>query len=278
VVKIVTDSTADLTPELIEKYQIGVVPLNVCINDQSFKDGIDLQPEQLFAMVDETNTLPKTAAPAIVDFIKEFKDSEESLYIGLSSKLSSTIQNSYLAREEVGEENVEIVDSLNLSCGIGILVLKAVDLRNQGLSLAEIKAEIEKLVPRVRTSFVVETLRYLYLGGRCSALASIFGSVLKVRPVIEVKQDGTMGVKAKVRGKRSKVVEYLLEDFKANLERIDLDRVIVTHAACPDDASYLKEQIEAIAQPKEVLITTAGCVISSHCGPETVGVIYLEKE
>lgn len=277
-VRIVTDSTSDLTPELIKEHDIGLVPLIVNINGKSFRDGIELQPEELFDIVDTTNTLPKTSAPALVDFYEEFNGSQQSLYIGLSSEISSTIQNSYLAREEVGVERVEILDSLNLSSGIGILVLKAVDLRNQGLSLDEIKAEIMQLVPKVRTSFVLETLRYLYLGGRCSALQSIFGSMLKIRPVIYVKDDGTMGVKAKVRGKRDKAIDYLVEDFSANLPNIDLDRVIITHAACPEDALYLKSKIEAIGNPKEVLITNAGCVISSHCGPQTVGIIYLTRD
>lgn len=277
-IRIVTDSTADLPAEILERYQISVVPLLVTMEDKSYRDGIDITPEELFAMVDKTDTLPKTAAPSIVEFLKEFSVSEETLYIGLSSELSSTLQNAYLAKNELAKTHkVEIVDSRNLSSGIGMLVLQAAELREQGLSLEEIKNEIEKTVSKVKTIFVVDTLRYLHLGGRCSAMQSMVGGMLKVHPVICVDTElGKMDIEAKIRGNLVRAHRLFAKKLELERDKIDFKRIFVTHACCYEDAEVLRDEILAVTPFEELIINKAGCVIASHCGPGTFGIIYNE--
>lgn len=274
-VRIITDSTADLTPELTAAYGIEVIPYFVTLDGTSYRDGVDIDRQRLFALVEERGELPKTASPSVAEFMEAFRGEEPILYIGISSRLSSGTDHARLAAEAVGPERVRVVDSLNLSTGIGLLVLLAAEARNQGLGLDEIESRVLQAVPKVWTTFVVETMRYLYLGGRCTALQSLVGSLLQIRPAIQVLPDGTMGVRAKWRGSRRKALESLLADLEANLPRLDRHRVFVTHSGCEADAEYLAREVERIAAPDEVLITGAGCVISSHCGPDTIGLLYL---
>jgi DegV family protein with EDD domain len=271
-----TDSCADLSQELLEKHQIRSIPLQIFINNQNIHDG-DLSIQELFDLVSQTGQLPKTSAPSIKEFIDFFSPAAQGIYIGISSQLSATIQTSRLALAELDRQDIRIIDSLNLSTGIGYLALQAADLRDAGKSLDEIAAEVQATVPKIRTSFIIDTMDYLYKGGRCTALQAIFGSMLKIRPVIEVRQDGTLGVKDKIRGARSKALQSLLDDFRANLDKIDLRRVFVTRTDCQEDAEFLKAELLKIAPIQEVLITTAGATIASHCGPGTIGILYSLK-
>ncbi len=275
-IHIMTDSCADLSQELLNKHQIRSIPLQIFINNQNFHDG-DLSIHQLFDLVSQTGQLPKTSAPSIKEFTDFFSPAEQGLYIGISSKLSATIQTSRLALAELNGQDIRVIDSLNLSTGIGLLALLAADLRDAGKNLNEITAEVEQTVQKIRTSFVIDTMEYLYKGGRCTALQAIFGSVLKIRPVIEVRPDGTLGVKDKIRGTRSRALQALLDDFRANLADIDLHRVFVTSTDCQEDAEYLKAELLKMAPVDEVLITTAGATIASHCGPGTIGILYRLK-
>jgi DegV family protein with EDD domain len=168
-----------------------------------------------------------------------------------------------------------VIDSLNLSTGIGLLVLKAAELQQQECSADEIQQQILASIPKVRTSFVVETMEYLYKGGRCTAIQALMGSMLKIRPIIEVHSDGTLGVKAKARGTRAKALQMLLDDLESHLPGLDRHRLFVTHSGCQADAEYLAQEIRRIVSPDEVRITLAGSVISSHCGPDTIGILYL---
>jgi len=275
-IDILTDSCADLTQELLEQHHIRSIPLKIFINNQNLYDG-DLTTPELFSLVDKTGQLPKTSAPSIQEFINFFTPAEQGVFIGISSQLSATVQTGRLAQAELDGRNIQVIDSLNVSTGVGLLALKAAELRYAGRSTAEIVSEIEKTIPKVRTSFIIDTMEYLYKGGRCSALQAIFGSMLKIRPVIEVRADGTLGIKDKIRGPRSKALNSLLEDFRANLNQIDFKRVFITSTDCPEDSKYLKNQLLAIAPIHEVLITTAGATIASHCGPGTIGIIYSLK-
>ncbi len=276
-INIYTDSTADLGIELSSKYRVNVVPLLVHIAEQEYQDGVDLDAPRLFELVAKAGQLPKTAARSVGDYKQYFQTPGENIYIGISSQLSASIQNASLAADELSDGRVCIIDSLNLSTGIGLLVLRAAQLRDQGYSVAQIKEDILSCIPRVRTSFVLETMEYLYKGGRCSALQAVVGSLLRIRPVIEVKPDGCMGVKDKLRGTRAKALESMLASFEADLPNLDRQRVFVTHANCRKDAEFLASEIRRIAAPEEVLITMAGSVISSHCGPDTIGILYLVK-
>lgn len=276
-IDLTTDSCSDLSHEIIQNRNIRVIPLQVFINNQNLKDG-EVTPQQLFKMVEESGNLPKTAAPSIAEFAEFFKAPGETIYIGISSKLSATVPNSLLALDLLGsDKKVYIIDSLNLSTGIGLLVLKAADLRDAGWSAQEISEEIKRWVPKVRTSFIIDTMEYLYKGGRCTALQAIVGSVLKIRPIIEVRQDGTLGVKEKIRGGRMKGLNSMLEDFKSHLPDVDPKRVFVTHTGCDEDAAYLVDEIRKTGAVEEILVTTAGATISSHCGPNTIGILFMVK-
>ncbi len=276
-IRIITDSTADLGAELADAHRIQVVPLLVHMGGQTYRDGVDLGAADVFRLVEAHGELPKTAAPSLANFMAAFDGPDECLYIGISAQLSGSVNNARLAAAELPPGKVRIVDSLNLSTGIGLLALLAADLRDQGLAAAQIEAAVRAAVPKVHTSFVIETLRYLYMGGRCSAMQNLVGSVLKIRPVIEVLGDGALGVRERVRGTRKRALQTMLDDYAAHLPELDRRRVFVTHSGCVADAEYLRDEIMRIGVPGQVLITQAGCVVSSHCGPDTIGILYLTR-
>lgn len=275
-VSICTDSCSDLSADLIAERNIKVIPLQVLVDGRNIKDG-DLTLEELFASVVRTGQLPKTSAPSVADFVKFFKGSDEIVFIGISEKLSATLQSASLAVEELKEQKIFVVDSKNLSTGIGLLALKAADLRDKGLGADKIARELNTMTNKVRTSFVIDTMEYLYKGGRCSGLQALAGSLLQIRPVITVQADGSLGIKHKIRGTRGKALNTLLEDFKADLPDMDLQRVFVTHTVCPDDAGYLVQELQKLAPIEQILITTAGATIASHCGPKTIGILYMKS-
>jgi DegV family protein with EDD domain len=279
-IKIFADSTSDLPPEIIEKYGIGIIPLYVVFDDQSYKDGVDLTTPELYKLVDRTKKLPKTAAPSPADFEASFKpyieQGDDIVYISLSSKLSSTMQNAVIAAGLFPEGRVTVVDSLNLSTGIGLLVLKAARLAEAGLSAHDIAQQIRERVPKVETEFVIDTLDYLYMGGRCSGMQNFIGSLLKIRPVIKVV-DGGMIMAYKVRGKREKALDQMLQNALKEVSNMDTEIIGVTHSMSEEDAKMLKEKLAEKTNAKEILLSKAGCVISSHCGPNTVGILYIKK-
>lgn len=276
-INILADSTCDLGRGAAEEFGFDVIPLPVTIGGQVYLDGVEIEQEKLFELVGEAGALPKTAAPSVGEFQKFFDRSGESIFIGISSRLSATIQNAKLAAADLPAGRVRVLDSLNLSTGIGLLVLRAAELRDVGKSADEIEKEILASVPRVRASFIIDTMEYLYKGGRCTALQAIAGSMLKIHPIIEVRPDGTLGVKEKARGARQKGLQMMLDDFAAHLEELDRRRVFVTHTTSPEDAEFLKGEIMRLAAPDEVRVTKAGSVIASHCGPGTIGILYLVK-
>lgn len=271
---ILTDSCADLSPQLLIANVLEAIPLHVLVNGKDYHDN-ELSIFDLFASVDQTGETPKTAAPSIQEFVDFFDREGPVIYIGLSSQLSATIQNAKIAAEQLGKQDLDIIDSLNLSTGIGLLTLKAVDLKKAGTTTQQIIDAIEDTKPKVKTSFVIDTMNYLLKGGRCTALQAFFGSMLKIHPIIHVRQDGTLGVLDKVRGNRKKALETLLNNFTKDIPNVDLARVFVTHSGCEKDALYLAERLKALAPFNEVLITTAGATIASHCGPNTIGILYI---
>lgn len=275
--EIFADSCCDLSPDQIECFRIHVVPLGVFIAGKTYSDGVDVTTPQLFELVKQTGKLPNTSAPAQATFLEAFRPYDDIIYISISSKLSASNQNGQISASALTNKKINVVDSLNLSTGIGLLVLKAAELRDQGKTSDEIVAELQTIVTKVNTSFVIDTLDYLYMGGRCSAMEMIFGSMLKIRPVIEVKNDGSLGVKEKISGSRKKALDSMIVDFKNKLPNIDLHRVFVTHAFCEKDALYLKEELLKLAPIEEVCLTTAGATIASHCGPDCIGILFITK-
>jgi DegV family protein with EDD domain len=276
-INIITDSTSDLGTDIAAEFNLSVVPLSVTIGGKVYRDGVDIKQRDLFALVQEHGELPKTAAPSVGEFIKVFDRPGDCIFIGISSKLSATIQNALLAAQAFPAGKVRVIDSLNLSTGVGLLALRAAGLCDQGFAAEMIEKKLLVSVSKLCTSFVIDTMDYLYKGGRCTALQAIAGSVLKIHPIIEVQIDGTLGVKEKARGTRQKGIQTILDDFMAHLDHIDLRRVFVTHTTSEEDAEFLKNEIIRLAAPQDVRITQAGSVISSHCGPGTIGILYFVK-
>jgi len=278
-VKIITDSTNDLSAELLQEYDIDVVPLHVDFGEETYRDGIDLIPTRLFQLVEEKKLLPKTAAPspyAYAECFREyFDEGQDIIVITISAQMSSSYQNAALAASEFPQGRIWVIDSQNLSTGIGALVITAAEYARQGLQAEEISAKIRDSVAKVHVSFVIDTLEYLYKGGRCNILQNLMGSVLKIRPTIGV-ENGKMLVVDKVRGEKKKALDKLIEN--ARRDSVDSKQIFITHSlGSEEEAVYLKSALQDIYPYKEILITNAGCVVSSHCGQKTIGVIYIRK-
>ena len=282
-IAILTDSTADLSPDLIAANHLTVIPLIVQFGGQTYRDGVDMTTDRLFALAEAHRKLPTTSSPNVADFQAAFAEAargdRQVLYIGISSKLSSTFQNAAIAAGLFPAGQVRVFDSLNLSTGIGLQVLVACDLARQGKSVEEIIATLEQVRPKVRTAFMIDTLDYLHMGGRCSSVQALVGSLLKLRPIIAV-EGGAMGVAAKTRGSRQKGLDWMLERLAedARAGGVQPDRVFITHTGVPEDARYVADEVRRILpEVAAVIETRAGSVIGSHCGPGTIGIIYVVK-
>lgn len=278
-VLITGDSTNDLSQELLAKYNIKIKPLTITLGDKSYLDGVDINPDFIYKFHSENGILPKTSAVNIADMVDFFKPFVEEGYaivhFALSSSMSSTYQNSLLAAEEF--EDVYVIDSKNLSTGEGLLVLKAAEMAEAGMDAKTIYEEISALVPKVDASFVIDNLEYLHKGGRCSALAALGANLLKLKPCIEVK-DGSMGVGKKYRGKYIDTLKTYVQERLTDYSDIDLSRVFVTHAGCDQEVvDAVVDEVKKTAPFAELLVTRAGCTISSHCGANTLGVLYIRK-
>lgn len=277
-VKIITDSTADLSKELLKEIDVISLPLYVQFPNKTYQDGIDITTNELYELVETHKTLPKTAAISPGDFMKTFdqyiKEGFDVVYIGIGSKISATFQSALVASQEFPEDRIFLIDSLNLSSGIALLVLKAKDLRDQGLSAEAIKEEITKLVPKVRSQFAIRVLDYLHKGGRASGTAALVGKMLRVRPIIKV-EDGVLNVYKKPMGSMKKAVDIMLTDFEKT--NIDEDYVMITHTMAPNQADYMVDFVQSNKKHNNLIISEAGCVISSHCGAGTIGILYIEK-
>lgn len=274
-----SDSTCDLSAELKERYDIKIIPLGVTLGDKVYRDGIDINPDEIYAHHAKTGELPKTTAANVgecIDYFTELtKDGDAVIHFTISSTMSSTYSNSCLAAEEF--ENVYIVDSKNLSTGGGLQVIAAAEMAKNGMSAPDIVAELEKITPCVDASFVIDSLEYLHKGGRCSALAMLGANLLKLKPCIEVK-NGVMGVGKKYRGVYGRVLTEYVNERLQNPEDIDTSRVFVTHAGCdPEIVETVLNQVKATGLFEEVFLTRAGCTVSSHCGANTLGVLFIRK-
>lgn len=278
-VVITSDSTTDLSKELRERYNVTVMPLKITLGDKTYTDGVDINPDDIYAHHDKTGELPKTAATNVgdcIDFFKPFCEAGKTvIHFTISSDMSSTYNNACIAAEEVG--NVYVIDTKNLSTGGGLLVVAAAEMIANGLSAEETVQKTRALVPCVDASFVIDSLEYLYKGGRCSALAMLGANLLKLKPCIQVKE-GKMDVAKKYRGKFSEVAKQYVSEKISDYSDIDLDRVFVTHAGCdPELMNELVELVKSKAPFKEVFLTCAGCTVSSHCGANTLGVLFIRK-
>ncbi len=279
-VVITTDSPADLSAELETRYDIHVLPLYVNLGDKSYRDGIDITTPDIFRHYDETGELPSTSAIPIGDyetFFKSFVDAgKEVVHFSLSSGISSTHQNAMIAAE--GMEGVHIIDSLHLSSGIALQVIRACEMRDEGKSADEIAAAAVDFNKKTCTSFVLEKLEYMKKGGRCSTVAALGANLLSIRPCIEMK-DGKLGVARKYRGKILDVKKKYIEDeLNAHKDDADLSRIFITSSSISDaDEKELIDKILSILPFKEVHRGRAGCTIASHCGPGCTGILFMTK-
>lgn len=282
-IQIISDSTSDLSKELLARYNIAVLPLNVTLGDKDYKDGVGIAPEDLYKWSDENKSTPKTAAFSTEDAVALFRqfldDGKEIICLSISGEMSASGNIMRMATEELNaEDRITVVDSANLSTGVGLLVIEAAILAQQGKTRAEISAHLEALKPLVRASFVVDTLTYLHRGGRCSGVAALLGSTLKLHPRIGV-ENGKMSPGKKYRGKMSHVIKTYVSDMETDLHAARPDRVFITHSGCnEDDVAAVSEYLQSLHHFNEIHITRAGSVISSHCGPGTLGVLFIAGE
>ena len=276
---IASDSTSDLSPELIARYDVKITPLAVNLGENQYLDGVNVDPDMIYQHYEKTGELPKTSAPNIGDLEEFFKthtaDGNDLVFFTISSAMSSTYQNATIAAEAF--ENVFIVDTKNLSTGGGLLVVSAAEMAAQGKNGKEIADACKTLRDQVDASFVIDNLEFLHKGGRCSAVAAFGANLLQLKPCIVV-HEGKMSVGKKYRGKFAMTLEKYIADRIGDGSDIELDRIFVTHAGC-DEAIVTQcvEQVRAAAPFDEVFVTRAGCTISSHCGRNTLGVLFIRK-
>jgi len=279
-IKIAADSTCDLSKELIDRYDISIIPLHIVLEDKEYLDGSGITPDEIYEWSDKNNTTPKTSAVGFEDAVKAIEpivdSGDEMIIFTISEKMSTTPNVFRMAAEELEvEDRVSVMESANLSTGIGLMVIEAAMMVAEGMERTVIVEKIQELKSRVRSSFVVDTLTYLHRGGRCSSVAALAGGMLKLHPKIVV-ENGAMLATKKYRGKMDSVILDYAKDMEEDLKQAKKDRVFITHSGCDQKTiDSVKEYLESLKQFDEILITRAGGVISSHCGPGTLGVLYI---
>ena len=279
-IKIISDSTCDLSPELLAKYDIDILPLYVVTGDKTQKDGLEITPENIYDYVKETGKLPSTSAPNVDDYMAKFKkwrdEGYEVVHFNISSDFSSAYQNALNAASQT--DGVYVVDTRNLSTGSGLVVLHGAELAQQGKSAAEIKEACDAMTDKVEASFVVDSIDYLHKGGRCSSVAALGANLLKLKPLIEVL-DGKMKAGKKYRGNIDKVILNYVSDKLSGRDDIDKHRIFITHTKFNEvTVQQVRKKItELYPGFEEILETTAGCTITSHCGPGTLGILFVRK-
>ncbi|MGN0475378.1 MAG: DegV family protein [Acutalibacteraceae bacterium] len=278
-IKIIADSTCDLSTEIKEKYDIEVHPFIVNLGDKSFRDGVDIKTNDILNYYKSTGKLSKTAAASPAEYEELFKKWTEAgydiLFFTISSGFSAAYNNACIAAE--GMNNVYVIESANLSTGILLEIMAAGDMIASGMGAQEIAAAIAEIVPKVRASFVIDTLEFLWKGGRCSGVAALGANLLKLKPCIEVV-DGKMSVGKKYRGNIDKVVPQYIKDRLDASPRVVKRRAFITHTF--DDMKVVNDavnQVKATGKFDEVLVTKAGCTIYTHCGPNTLGVLFIDE-
>ncbi|MGI6473508.1 MAG: DegV family protein [Thermoactinomyces vulgaris] len=279
-IKITADSTCDLSPEILNAMDITLVPLNVLIDDKSYRDGVDITPAEIFRYVGEEGKTCKTAAVNTYEYEKVFAELspkyEAVIHFSLSAEFSSTYQNAVLAAENFS--NVHVIDTRNLSTGSGHLVYDAALMAKEGLKAEEICEKIKETIPKVDASFVIDRLDYLRKGGRCSGVEALGAALLRIKPSIEVV-DGRMEVGKKYRGSFERCLErYVKDKLSGKQEDIDRSRIFITHSKCSEETvAKVKEAVRRYVDFDEIIVTEAGCTISSHCGPNTLGILFKRK-
>ena len=278
-IKITADSTCDLSAELLEKYDISLMPLTVIKNNQAYADGISITPAEIFAHVAAGGDLCSTTAGSVGDYIDIFEKYVDSydavIHISLGSGFSSSYQNACLAANDF--ENVIVIDSQNLSTGQGLVVLKACELVKSETSVEQIKNILDEFTTRVEASFLLDQLGYMVKGGRCSTVAALGANLLGLKPCIEVK-GGKMGVVKKYRGNYAKCLSTYIKERLSDRDDLERETLFVTYTPVTDECMQaVKAAVDAYADFENIYWTDAGCTVSCHCGPGTLGVLFVRK-
>ena len=274
---ITSDSTCDLG-HLVQERNIGILPLQVNLGANSYRDGVDITPADIFAFVAETRQLPKTAAPSIGDyeefFAEQLKECDEVIHFNISSKSSGSYNMAKQAAEAFGGK-VHVVDSMALSSGQGLLVMKACDLRDEGKSAAEIVEAVNEIRTHINTSFVPDSLDYLHKGGRVSGMVKLAAAAFKIHPLI-MMDEGQLVPGGKYRGKMTVLIKQYIEDLKAKYPSYDKTRCFITHSSAEQDlVDVAKAKVAELFEFDEVIETVAGSIVTSHCGKGTLGVLFI---
>ena len=275
------DSTCDISGKLLERTGVRLFPMHIILGEKSYDDGVNIRPDEIYANFRATGKLPKTAAINTQEYIDAFKpfidDGYDVIHINIGSALSSSYQNCMAAAEQIG--HLYPINSCNLSSGSGHLVLEAAKRIQQGMDTEQIVSEVKALVPKCHTSFVIDKLDYLRAGGRCSTLAMLGANLLQLKPSILVNnKDGSMTVGKKYRGKLEKILAAYVNDQLSQYENVRDDKIFITHAGV--DRKYIdivKAELEKLDFFKEIFIERASCTISSHCGPGTLGILFMTE-
>jgi DegV family protein with EDD domain len=278
-IKVTADSTCDLSQELLDRYDITTVPLYILKDGKEYRDGVDITPKDIFAHVAAGGDLCSTAAVNVADYIELFgkftKDYDAVFHIDISSDFSCCYQNACTAAEEF--DNVYVIDSRNLSSGQGHVVVEAAIKGAQMDDPKKLYDYLVKLTDRVEASFVMDKLDYMRKGGRCSAVTLLGANILQLKPCIEVV-DGKMAVAKKYRGSFEKCINSYVKDRLQGRDDIVYERIFITHPACDEYVEHVREEIKKYADFEEIDPTHAGCTVSCHCGPGTLGVLFIRKE
>ena len=278
-IKVSSDSTCDLSKELVDKFDIAIFPLTVVKDNQAYSDGVNITPDEIFAHIAAGGDLCSTTAGSVGEYQDWFKkfahDYDAVIHVNISSEFSSSYQNACLAASEF--DNVFVVDSRNLSTGQGLVVLEACKLANSGVSAEDVKAKLDDFTGKVEASFLLDQLKYMVKGGRCSAVAALGANLLSLKPCIEVK-NGKMSVVKKYRGSYAKCLASYVKDRLANRDDIQRETLFVTRTPVDDECfKAVESAVDETADFENIYWTMAGCTVSCHCGPGTLGVLFVRK-
>ena len=278
-VMITADSTCDLSEELLNRYNVKILPLTILLGEESFLDGAHYTPADMYKRYRKDGTLPKTAAPSLQQLNEFFApilaEGFEIVHLDISSELSSTCNNARIVGSEL--DGVYVVDSRMLSTGVGLLVIEGAECRDKGMSAAEIAEHLTALTEKVDTSFVLDTLEFMWKGGRCSGVAALGANLLKLKPALEMK-DGKLGMYKKYRGSINSVYkQYITERLSGR--KVRPGHVFITESG--EIEQSVIDELEALVRElipvQEIHHTIAGCTVSSHCGPKTLGVLFINE-
>lgn len=279
-IRIYADSTNDLSPDYIREHDITIIPLYVTMGERTGKDGVDFTSGEIFEWAEKNRTVPTTAvfSPADVeDYLKEAMEAgDDVVFVGISSDFSSACQAVHIATADLEyDDHVVVVDSRSLSSGIGLVIMEAVRMRDEGANIRQIDTAMRELAPKIRASFVIDTLEYLHRGGRCSSVTALFAGTLKIKPKIVV-EDGKMQVAQKYRGSLHAVIMRYVHEMEQELKEAKPDAVYITHSGVdPRIVDDVRDYLESLSRFREIIETRAGGIISCHCGPGTLGVLFI---